>query len=127
MSHEEVGNRRLAEKARRLYWDSDRSVNSIADDLGLSKGRLYDLIDSLPAGMECPACGTELVYENRTARDRNLPTCPLCGPEEDAEEQESAASGGLAYLSSTGDAARVLGGLLVGAAGAILLVRYLRR
>ncbi len=73
----------LAEKANRLYWDSDESVNQIGEELGLSKGVLYGLIDSLPAGLPCPQCGEEMVYPNRTARDKGFLECPSCGMEEE--------------------------------------------
>lgn len=68
----------MAERATLLYWNSDRSVNSIAEDLGLSKGRLYDLIRPLSSGRPCPNCQSELVFPNRTARDKDDPLCPVC-------------------------------------------------
>jgi len=68
-----------AELAHELYWNSDRSVNSIADELGLSKGGLYQYILPLPTAGECPRCGAGVGFFNRTARDRNEPTClALC-------------------------------------------------
>jgi len=64
--------------ANELYWGSSRSVNRIADDLGLSKGGLYSAIEPQPSGSLCPDCERPLVYENRTARDRGEEHCPLC-------------------------------------------------
>ena len=75
----------LHEDANRLYWDSDESVNQIGEELGLSKGVLYGLIDPLPAGLPCPECGEEMVFPNRTARDRGFLECPECGMEEEEE------------------------------------------
>jgi hypothetical protein len=68
----------LSERATLLYWNSDRSVNSIAEDLGLSKGRLYELIQPLKSGEPCGICQSDLVFDNRTSRDRNEPLCPSC-------------------------------------------------
>ena len=73
----------LFEEANRLYWDSDRSVNQIGEELDLSKGVLYGLIAALPAGLPCPECGEEMVFPNRTARDKGFLECPECGMEEE--------------------------------------------
>lgn len=73
------------ERANELYWSSDESVSQIADDLGVSKGSLYNLIDPLPSGLPCPRCGEEMEYPNRTARDKGFLTCPDCELEEDQE------------------------------------------
>lgn len=73
----------LQEKANHLYWESDQSVNQISDELGLSKGGFYGLITPLPAGLPCPGCGEEMVFPNRTARDRGFLACPECGMEEE--------------------------------------------
>ena len=84
----------VVEKANELYWSSDRSVNQIADDLELSKGTLYDIIEPDPSGLGCPLCGDEVVYSNRTARDREMLDCPTCeweGSTEEATEHEETA------------------------------------
>lgn len=73
----------LFDEANRLYWDSDESVNQIGESLGLSKGVLYGLISPLPAGLPCPGCGEEMVFPNRTARDKGFLACPDCGMEEE--------------------------------------------
>jgi hypothetical protein len=79
----------LTQRANALYWESDRSVNQIADEMDLSKGMLYGLIRPLPAALPCPRCATGLEYANRTARERGLLSCPSCGLEaEDAEVRE---------------------------------------
>lgn len=76
----------LYEEANRLYWESDQSVNQIGDILDLSKGVLYGLIAALPANLPCPGCGEEMVFPNRTARDKGFLACSSCG----MEEEESA-------------------------------------
>lgn len=73
----------LFDEANRLYWESEESVNQIGEVLGLSKGVLYGLIAPLPAGLPCPKCGEEMVFSNRTARDKGFLACPECGMEEE--------------------------------------------
>ena len=73
----------LFEEANRLYWESDKSVNQIGEELDLSKGMLYGLIAALPAGLPCPECGEGMVFPNRTARDKGFLECPECGKEEE--------------------------------------------
>lgn len=97
-----------SESMRRVheaYWTSTRGVNRIADDLGVSKGRLYELIQPLATDTPCPlGCGAMLAYPNRTARDRGETICPTCvlerseggrapapKPESTAPKSESAA------------------------------------
>jgi predicted RNA-binding Zn-ribbon protein involved in translation (DUF1610 family) len=67
------------DRANELYWGSDRSVNQIAEELDLSKGALYGMIRPLAAAMGCPACGSEVVHPNRTAKERGVVDCPACG------------------------------------------------
>ena len=73
----------LYEEANRLYWESDQSVNQIGEILDLSKGVLYGLIDAFPANLPCPGCGEEMVFPNRTARERGFLACSSCGMEEE--------------------------------------------
>ena len=73
----------LHEEANRLYWESDQSVNQIGEALDLSKGVLYGLITALPAGLPCPKCGEEMVFPNRTAREKGFLACEECGMEEE--------------------------------------------
>ena len=84
MSPEQPDQDALSQQANRLYWESEESVNQIGEELGLSKGVLYGLIDPLPAGFPCPGCGEEMVFPNRTARDKGFLVCPECGMEEEA-------------------------------------------
>ncbi len=83
MSNEHPNQDALYEEANRLYWQSDQSVNQIGEALDLSKGVLYGLIAALPAGLPCPECGEEMVFPNRTARDKGFLACPDCGMEEE--------------------------------------------
>jgi hypothetical protein len=136
-----------ARKANRLYWESDHSVNAVAEKLGVSKGRLYDLVAPLPLDVRCPDCGGELAFPNRTARDRGLVTCDTCGFEGDRDELQGPDGTGTGDAGSEGDdpfgeAAPegeaglapgsllrrpvILGGLLIGVAGGVLLARWLR-
>lgn len=93
----------LFEEANRLYWESEESVNQIGESLGLSKGVLYGLIAPLPAGLPCPGCGEEMVFPNRTARDKGFLACPECGMEEEETavqaywEGEAETTGGLVF------------------------------
>ncbi len=85
MSQQEPDHDALHQEANRLYWESDTSVNQIGEDLGLSKGALYNLIDPLPAGLPCPECGAEMIFFNRTARDKGFLACPECEMEEEED------------------------------------------
>ena len=68
-------------RANELYWESDRSVNQIADEMELSKGMLYGMIRPLASGVACPRCSSDMEFANRTARERGLVTCPSCSLE----------------------------------------------
>lgn len=133
----------LRKKLNRLYWTSDRSVNQIADDLGVSKGTLYEVLEPAASGLPCPGCGREMVYENRTARDRGGLTCPECGHDADRSDLDGSAtvsaaarhgrSGGVPYAPGARGANRtaltriVAGTALLGVAAGIALVTALRR
>ena len=68
----------LSERANMLYWNSDRSVNSIADDLGLSKGGFYGVIRPIESERHCSNCQLKMVFANRTAQERDDAFCPVC-------------------------------------------------
>lgn len=113
-------------RANDLYWDSEESVNDIAERLDLSKGTLYGLIRPRASGLDCPDCGTELEYPNRTAREKGFLTCPSCGLEEEEELLRGAAGvdgtgGGPASSSAA------LATVFLGAAAGMLLIGWLRR
>ncbi len=120
-----------AREANRLYWDTDESVNGIAERLEMSKGRLYDAITPLPVGATCPACGGPLGFANRTARDSELVSCPLCDFEAQRDEVEGDAelqphpatrsADGVPLTEGT-----LVGAVLVGVAIGLMLGRWLR-
>lgn len=120
-------------RANRLYWESDESVNQIAEDLQLSKGTLYSVIEPLATGLACPDCGEELLYPNRTARDRGMVGCPACGFEGEEDEASSRArpdgyGGPLAAWDDMSSVRQrtVIGGALLGAAAGLALVFWTR-
>lgn len=79
----------ISQEANKRYWESDESVNHIGEALGLSKGVLYNLLEPLAAGLPCPSCGEEMVFPNRTARDKGFLECPECGLEEEEAAVQS--------------------------------------
>lgn len=129
-------------RANELYWSSDRSVNQIADELDLSKGTLYGMIHPWPAGLSCPACIEELVFPNRTAKEKGLVVCPSCGWEGEEGAVEAAGGDGSVTVPLDGQddvpapplSARsnswsrtLAGGALLGAAAGLALVFWSRR
>jgi predicted RNA-binding Zn-ribbon protein involved in translation (DUF1610 family) len=122
-------------RANELYWHSDTSVNQIADDLDMSKGALYNLVEPLASGLACPQCGHEMEYPNRTAREKGFLSCPACEFEE--EEDRVRAEGGSTALvsapaaSGPGDPGRArqlwLATALLGAAVGVAVVLWRRR
>ena len=130
------------QRANALYWESQLSVNQIADDLDMSKGMLYGLVQPIGAGLPCPRCSSEMKYANRTARERGFLTCPSCDLEQDeaqvrSELQDGGAADGEEEPFVTPEAADMYGrrprdpvllgaGLLLIAAG-IWLFRSLPR
>jgi len=133
----------VVEHANELYWRSDRSVNGIAEELDLSKGALYGIIQGEPAGFDCPLCGDEVLYMNRTAKDRGQVDCPTCNWDGSAEESTGydASSGDSDHGESadevavmtppaplvTARARTIVGGALLGAAAGLALVLWVRR
>ena len=69
----------IVARANDAYWNSEAGVNRLAKEYDLSKGALYDIIAPLSASLPCPHGDGELVYTNRTARERGLVTCANCG------------------------------------------------
>jgi hypothetical protein len=128
----------LARRANELYWGSDHSVNQIAEDLDLSKGALYDLVRPLQSGLGCPMCSAEVVYSNRTAKERGRLDCPICGwdgrPDEaamevDEDEPSVALTGPVAQEPPPSDDRFrfAAGGALLGAAVGLAVVLWARR
>ena len=89
MEDDPRGEPQRADEANRLYWHSELGVNQIAEEMGVSKGALYTLVNPLAAGLSCPRCDSELMFPNRTARDRGFVSCSNCGFEEELSELEA--------------------------------------
>lgn len=127
----------LVSRANTLYWGSDASVNRLADELDLSKGALYDMIEPYPAGIPCPNGDGEMGYANRTARDRGFVTCDQCGFEDEevhlvgeldqggfAPETDVPRGRVTGSVTSTG---RLVGSALVGVALGVVIAGLVRR
>jgi len=142
--------------ANRRYWETAESVNAIAEAMDVSKGRLYDLLLPLDAGVACPSCGGALGFAHRTARQRGVVVCDACGYEgavddlldEDAVAELAAGDGrlkqpepgsatrgsrgtelwtpGVSERTTTGQRAAI-GATLLGLAAGLLLVGWFRR
>ena len=91
MPSNETQDQKLSDRANELYWRSERSVNQIAEDMDLSKSRLYGLVRPLPAGSPCPQCQAELLFPNRTAKEKGFASCLECGFEGTAGNGQAAA------------------------------------
>jgi hypothetical protein len=126
------------ERANAWYWGSSRSVNQIADDLDLSKGALYEMIQPLPAGLGCPLCGSEVVFSNRTAKEKSRLSCSTCdwdGVEGETVPYDGSAedvpppppNAGLGGPADEGRGRTLAGGALLGAAAGLALVLWARR
>jgi predicted RNA-binding Zn-ribbon protein involved in translation (DUF1610 family) len=89
MEDDPRGEPQRTDEANRLYWHSELGVNQIAEEMGVSKGALYTLVNPLAAGLSCPRCDSELMFPNRTARDRGFVSCSNCGFEEELSELEA--------------------------------------
>ena len=129
-----VGQAELAKRVNRMYWDSDESVNRIAERLDLSKGALYGMIEPAPADSTCPDCTSPLSFGNRTARDRGLAECVPCSvvgeptdrvpsPALVARHPELAAI----HEPRRWSGRALAGSLLLGVVAGVLIVSLLRR
>jgi len=78
MPSKKSDDRKLANQANELYWQSGQSVNQIAEVMDLSKSGLYALIRPLPAERACPECGEGLVFPNRTTEHKAIASCLEC-------------------------------------------------
>ena len=144
-----------AERANELYWKSGRSVNQVAEELDLSKGALYGILEPEKSGLGCPLCGDEVGYPNRTAKERGSLECPTCAwdgsPDEtmsyadDADDRDRDDEAGLPADPHAGVEVRrsadatppppfvappmstIAGGALLGAAVGLALVLWARR
>lgn len=90
------GQKELTAELYRLYWDSDRSVRQIREELDITSAALYELLEPLPVDDACHVCGGAVGFKNRTARTNREGICLRCGevmrvPAEKAAAAESAA------------------------------------
>jgi len=141
MSSEHPDQDALREEVNRLYWESDQSVNQIGETLDLSKGVLYGLIDAHPAGLPCPGCSDEMVFPNRTAREKGFLACPECEMEEEegavrafwegkgaGGALQKAINSGKERVSNLSPRGRIIAGTaLLGVAAGLVLGAYLRK
>lgn len=81
-----------SDRINELYWNSDRTIGDITDDLGISRNALYTSIHPLAAGTSCPACDRPMVFTNRTHRDSGMAVCGECGAEADLRGDSAGAS-----------------------------------
>lgn len=132
-----MGERETRDELNRLYWESDESVTDIADRLGLSRRALYDELEPLPAGADCPECGGALGFRNRTAAEAGEAECADCGresrvgewtePEPAVEQERRAAPLSPARRVPTSGNAAALGGALMTGLGIGAVAGYLIR
>lgn len=73
----------LVAKVNRIYWETDTPVTEMAEQLGISRRTIYDMLRPAPAHERCPVCGGELVYSNRSARLAGEAVCSNCGRSQD--------------------------------------------
>lgn len=78
MPSNQTKDQKLSDRANELYWRSRQSVNQIAEEMDLSKSRLYGLVRPLPAASACPECQGELRFPNRTAMEKGFVSCSEC-------------------------------------------------
>ncbi len=75
------------EKVNELYWNSERTVDEIVDELGIGRNTLYSAVRPQPTGASCPDCGEGLVFTNRSNRTSSTATCSGCDREVDLSER----------------------------------------
>jgi hypothetical protein len=121
-------------EANRLYWNQAASVGEIANQLGISRRALYEVLQPRPAGVECPKCGTDGVFVNRSAQAAGMARCPNCGtemhaaPAADSEAAvpamlEERTNGASPFRLRLGIGSAALMGVVVGAIATILLTQ----
>jgi hypothetical protein len=120
-------------EANRLYWNQATSVGEIANQLGISRRALYEVLQPKPAGVSCPTCGKEAVFINRSAQAAGMARCVDCGTEIPASAPETAdeaslprsagANGKSPLKLRLGMGSAALMGVVVGAIATLLLTR----
>jgi hypothetical protein len=67
---------RLAAKANKLYWQTSQPAGRLADELGVSRSKLYAMIEPIHPGRgHCPECGkvTEVAAAPKTKAKATAP------------------------------------------------------
>ncbi len=82
---------RLAAKANKLYWGTSRPAGHLADELGISRSKLYGLIEPLQLDAQCEACAAPLIFGSRSDRDAGRGRCPECGTVVDVPAESATA------------------------------------
>lgn len=67
--------------ANHLYWNSDETVDQLAQRLGMSRHALYASVQPIAADATCEACEGVLEFTNRSSRNAGRATCIACGAE----------------------------------------------
>lgn len=78
----------IGDRINDLYWNSDQTVDQIVEDLGIGRNTLYSSVRPQPAGANCPDCGQELVFTNRSNRSADTAACRGCGVEMDLADRD---------------------------------------
>jgi hypothetical protein len=74
------------QEANRLYWQTEKSVGDIAEELGVSRRALYELVQPESSGTTCNECGGDVAFTNRSARTSGLGRCQQCGAQSELTE-----------------------------------------
>lgn len=93
MAPQRSGAEVTAEQINELYWSDAGTVEEIVTRLGISRSTLYGSIEPEPSGLRCAHCHAEMVFANRTARDRGVAVCPECGRESEPGEAPAGSAG----------------------------------
>jgi hypothetical protein len=101
----------LVAEVNRIYWETDTPVTEMAEQLGISRRTIYDMLKPTSAAESCPVCGGDLVYPNRSARMGGEAVCSVCGRTHDVTLlHEISAAGAAAGTGKRAGAARGTGG-----------------
>lgn len=90
-----------AERVNELYWHSGRTVDQIAEELGIGRNSLYAALRPIEADESCPACHRVLVFTNRTSRASGTAVCESCGVTTYIGRESEEASGERAMRNGT--------------------------
>lgn len=86
-----------------LYWNSARTIEDIVAELGVSRHALYASVEPIPAGADCFACGSSLVFSNRSSRASGTANCEACGLDTELNLEELQPRSGSSSASTRSD------------------------